>query len=390
MAAGSDMAASAGVGPDETKPSRWRGVIWTGSGVILVYVAILYLGASPPSVRLLACAIFLPAGYYLCTWIHEIGHALAAIAVRWRVVVFAVHPVAYHLVNRELARMHAKDAEDLGGYVVAVPAEDQALSLRRWAAVILGGPIANVAFFAILIFVVIGSVDAPARHGVGSERFQWELAGFALAIQSLHVGIFALLPSLRANVRSDGENLIGLYRERRSLRGMLAHIWLTAMGEHKIGLANQPQWLVDRAVAEAVVSPQLAAAVACHRIGRVLDSESVDVEHARSLLDAFLSRYGENEWRAYCDAYLSAVYEGAGERAQVLLQQVEASLHLEPLRLAAEAGVAARLGQETDVQARLNEMDAALAASSTFRDATFRDIRRRIESLADARLSPVG
>lgn len=374
----------------ETKPARWRGIMLAGSVIVIVYVAILYLGASPPDVRLLAIPIFLPVGYYLCIWIHELGHALAAVVVRWRVVVFSVQPFAFHLPNREFTRMHAKDAEDVGGYVVAVPAAERALSLRRWAAVILGGAIANIALSGGLIFILIAAIYAPTHDRFQPERFRWELAGFAFAIQSLHVGILALLPSLRAKVRSDGENLIGLYRERRSLQGKLAHIWLAAMAEHKIRLAHQPLWLIDRAEAEAAASPQLAAAVASHRIGRTLDQAPVDVTRARSLLDKYLGDYGDNEWRASCDAYLTAVYEGGGERAQRLLWRGERSAYLEPLRLAAEAGVAARLGQTGIAQARLADMDAALAARSTFRDSTFRDIRRQIESLVAAQPLTVG
>lgn len=315
-------------------------------------------------------------GYFLCIVVHEFGHAVAALLVRWRVIVFAVRPLAWHLVNREVVPMRGSQDEELGGYVFAVPSQFEAASAVRWAIFVAGGPVLNILVGVAAVGLAIAS---PSRM----DRLSTALVAFAFGLQSLQVGLGALVPDAWGGRRSDGGKLLTLCRHEAEWKKVKALSWLHAHSEYRVRLAERPAWLVAEAAREAADFEGAEQNFTAMEIGTLLDREPVDASRVRALMDAYRERYGVNEWQASCDAYLAAVWEGDGARAAGLLWCGETTTELKPMRLAAEAAVAARLGQHDATRAMLNLMDTALREQSAFRDATFRDIRRQIEALFD-------
>src|SRR3954463_15239289 len=84
------------------------------------------------------------AGSLLSTLVHESGHAFAALACRWRILVFAVGPLGIHIPNRQLVLMSRDLRRGRGGWVAAVPKTPQADLAWKWSLILGAGPSANL------------------------------------------------------------------------------------------------------------------------------------------------------------------------------------------------------------------------------------------------------
>lgn len=365
---------------------RWRRLGWWG-GLLLqlplyafaLWILMLYaIGVGNPGFSLPAGILEFVLGIYACIWIHELGHAAAALASGWRVVVFAVRPFAFHLVNREVARMRRSEDEELGGYVLAVPSRAGVATIGRDAWVTAGGPLANIAFGLILTSYAI-SLRPGALLGATL---------FAFGLQSFLVAGAALLPGRLGQHQTDGAALVRLYRRRADFGWVMPVAWLEALANYQVRLRDQPQWLLDLAEARLVGREGAKRWFDARRIGRMLDSAHMDVAGARAALDAYLAEHGADAWHSHCDVYLAAVWErDAGAAAR--LWQSKDEPFLVPLRCAAEAAVAAQGGDAEGMKARLDAMDKALRRRSAFTDRTFRDIRSRIEAVQTEERAPL-
>jgi hypothetical protein len=363
--------------PAEPGAKTWRAKLGLGAHLATLFcVFVLYANAFVTKPGMFLAMICTTLGYYPCVWIHELGHAAAAVMVRWRVIIFAVRPFAWHFGNRELARMMPRDRAELGGYVFAVPSSLRTMTVGRDAIYVLGGPTFNIAFAA-------GAVWAAYHWLPFSREFggRANLAAIALGLQSLHLAIGALIPSRSPRWYSDGQTLIDLFRGRKTWREGRPLAIQAALGAYKVRLAEQPQWLIDAIETDAASSEEAAHGLAAVKVGRLLDAGASDPAAVRAAIEAYHAQFGDNEWLACCDAYLIAVHEGDGARAAERMWQGEQLEALEPLRMAAEAGIAARLGDAEAAAAKLDRMDEALARASSFADLSFRDIRRRIEAI---------
>ena len=381
MAVASSLDGVPGDPAPEPLARRWASRFELGGALaILAWVFVLYANVIPngPWAKpVMFVAIFgTILGYYPCIWIHELGHAGAALLVRWRVIVFAVRPLAWHLRNRELVRMLPGERAELGGYVFAVPSDLRAMSRRRHAIFILGGPALNILFGAAAVWAAIDLFPLP--NGFGGDT---NTPVLALGIQSLHLGIGALIPSSSPRVYSDGQSLLSLARSRDASTADWALHWAHALSGYKIRLADLPTWLIE-AAERGALSEEGRRMLSAIEIGRMLDAELTDLAGVRAAIDAHHARFGDSEWLAYCDAYLAATCEADGARASERLWQGERHAALDPLRLAVEASVAARMGYPEAARLNLDQMDKALAEGSAFSDPTFRDIRRNIEAIA--------
>lgn len=374
------MSSETGQPGDRPEASRaWRWLRWPVilcSGFIFFWSAALYANAlkiDPPPAVGVACAAL---GYLLCVVVHELGHAVAALLVRWRLIVFAVRPWAWHFVHRELVPVRNSSDQVVRGYVFAVPSGPRAATGGRWAIVLVGGAVAN-----ILVGVVAFGLAGAWHDGMDRPGPLPDMLAFAIGLQSLHVGLGALLPDVWGRRRSDGWRLLALWRAPERWNATKAFAWMISLGAYNVRLADYPQWLVDAVDAEAERGDTPAREVAAAKIGRVLDSLPVDTARARAMLEAFRADHGVTEWHSYCDVYLATVWENEGPAAEARLWQGERHPYFVPLRAAVEAGIEARRGDAGAAREKLARMEAALRARSPFRDATFRDIRARIEAL---------
>lgn len=194
---------------------RRHGVLLTvGLGaVMLVGFRLLRGTLAPPSPRgdpmpallwyAAACLVLFP----LQVAIHELGHALAALAVGIRVE--SVRVVGL-LVQRVAGRFRLswtwtwKGSGDLAGQVTFVPVP---VARWRYLFVLLAGPAASLA--SALVFH--GAWERAAAASAGRE---WTGALLASAVAGLGMfGTNAFPYATRSGFRSDGARAIALYRE---------------------------------------------------------------------------------------------------------------------------------------------------------------------------------
>ncbi len=128
--------------------------------------------------------------------------------------------------------------------------------------------------------------------------------------------------------------------------------------------------------------PEVVRILRTLRIGQILDSDHVDQQIARSEIDSFWREYEPDDWLRACDAYLAAVHERNIDRCAAMVAQIGVPSTVAQLEFAARAAMAKLHGDNPSAQTWLELMDYKVAAGSPYRDLTFRDIRRQIETIA--------
>jgi hypothetical protein len=364
--------------------SRDGGSIWDSERPINVVISLFFWVAAfltyasafrdqPHALFALACLII---GRFTSTFVHECGHAIAALACRWRIILFVVRPIGIQIPNRNLAIIRRSFKTELGGWVATVPGAPSVDTQRSWSIILAAGPAASFLLAAVAILGSVTWLRAFDGAAVAVSRI-----GIGLAVQSLHSCVLTLLPTVRSGNRSDGEKLRALGRGENDYELNRPLIWLETMLSNNVRLSAVPDWLVSQARATAGESEDGERFLASLDIGRALDSAQVDTARARTLIEAFRERHGVNGWLAACDVYLAAVWEGDADRAKAALSGIRIEPAVPELSLAAEAAVAARSGETALARSKLREMREAVKRKSPFKDLTFRDIRRQIERL---------
>jgi|GEM_PF-2293249 len=363
---------------------------WVG---VLVYLYVVLVGVAAwgtGSAALLPAMFSAVASAFVAVVVHELGHAVAAIASGHRVLVFAARPFAWHVHNRRLVYMARKYEHDVGGFVFSVPVEPAGATLWRRRFTIVGGPLAS-ALLAIGCLIygapALGVVAPTGGLPAADPRF----LVFGLGIWSAWLTVLSLLPHPTQNYRSDGQQLWAMRRGLDVANYRLGV--LAGYSKYTVRLRDWPAWLLRDIAAASPPMDDLEKAMEQWAIGRALDAKVVDIVATRSMLDAFRAAYGDSEWLASCDAYFTAVWEADWQHAERKLWRSESTLTDQALLCAAEAAVAARSGDSVATERHLGEMRKEIAKRSLFPDLTFRDIGRRIEVvlaevLATRSLSP--
>lgn len=152
-------------------------------------------------------AIFIASA--LCVLVHEAGHLACAVAARFRVYAFVAGPLR---VEWRGGRRHVgvNSATYPSGYVGAFPAIGDDRHVRgRLMAFAAGGPLANLAFAAVLFPL---ATAAHAHTVTDSVSRALAIALRVCAFMSLFLGISNLIPFQRLLVSSDGWRLRSLWR----------------------------------------------------------------------------------------------------------------------------------------------------------------------------------
>jgi len=346
--------------------AAWLGrmALQLGAAIFLLYALILF---SVPYGPLLGVPLWI-AGPWLITLLHEAGHALAARACGWRVIVFAVRPLAVRLPDRNIVFLGRRWHTRQSGWVLSVPDRPAVATRGRFAIIVAAGPVICL----LLAVPLLAATTAPGR-GAG-------LIACGFGVLALRSCLFSLLPSTHAGGTSDGQSLWRLWGDE-SWTTRRPQMWLGAMLNYNVQLRDLPRWMIDAVLAPVPTEESRMRYVATMEIGIVLDSLPVDVARARKLIDAYRACYGATEWLDSVDSYCAAIWEAEGKKAQATLWSGERSEEMRPMVLAAEAAVAARAGDVTTARSRLAAMRAAVKAESPFRNATFGNIGRQIESV---------
>ena len=364
--------------------SQDDGSIWDGKRPDIVAISLAFWVAAfliyasafrdqPHAMFAIACLMI---GRFSSTFVHECGHAIAALARGWRIIVFVVRPIGFQVPNRNLAIVRRGFKTEAGGWVSTVPSTPDVDTQRNWSIILWAGPVASVLLAAAAVLASITVLRPYDGAALSVSRI-----GLGLALQSLHACALTLLPTAGPGERSDGEQLRALARPDADYALNRPLIWLETLLRNNVRLRALPEWLVSEARSLAPGSEELARYVATIEIGRILDSAPVDVVRARILIDAFRERFGPDGWLAACDAWLAAIWEAHADRAKDALAGIGIAPSVPQMSLAAEAAVAARLGERTLARAKLRDMRKAVNRASPFQDLTFRDIRRQVESV---------
>jgi hypothetical protein len=315
-------------------------------------------------------------GYFLATFVHECGHGLAALICGRRIIVFAVWPFGLQVPNRNLVRVPWRYNDGAGGWVATVPQRDGGDGKAVFALCVAAGPAASFLLGAVALWQSV-SVLPPVPGMDAKLSSLW----FGLAILALQGGILALRSSGDERTPSDGDHLRALRRvDRDQYRLYRPWSWISMLTALKVQLRDIPEWMMAKARQSAEQSEWMARFVAGVEIGRLLDTPPVDPAAARALLDAYRVEYGTSDWLASCDAYCASIWEEDVARAEMALAEAEPPVPVPAMRFAAEAALAASLGDAGTVRAKLADLRKAVKAISPFRDDTFRVIEAQIEA----------
>ena len=338
----------------------WAGTFWAFMLYGLAFVR------TPTPFEAILCTI---TGSLLVTIVHETGHAVAALACGWRVIVFSVWSVGLHLPTRTLAWQRRGDEQGAYGYVVSAPRAPGAGTTVRWIWIVAGGPVACLLFAALALI----SWQTWLR-GIDTPRLIASNFGLALAIQAFLSAFRSLLP----HGESDGAKLIEAARPSQQWLEHRACSWMGTSLHYNVRLRDLPAWMV--AAHRAIPHDDGGRHADGIDIGRALDAKQPDFVHARTLIDAYRARHGGSEWLDSCDAYLAAIGEGDAEAGATRLWQGEPDSQMQSMQHAARASVCAAQGDAPGMDAELAAMRKAVRARSPYRNATFRDIERRIRA----------
>lgn len=338
-------------------------VLWVAACTL----AYLHLSGSwtDATTALIAPFVLIPL-FWLALAIHELGHALAAKLVGWRLIAIVIGPLGYHVVNRQAVYVPFGSRAEIGGFVVAVPASAAVWTRNRDMVFASGGLMANL-IAAYLLF------DVEGTHRPLAE---------ALAILSLTAGVAVLLPSGDGRGPSDGQRLLQLAGHGEQLpRDSRAVHTCYGLASTQLRLRDLPDWLVDEAL--EATDPEAKRWAHALLVSIALDRADIDSSEARPFLDAFRADYGGSVWLDSCDAIFAACWEHRLEHARQFLPLKPDEPHLEALALAATAAVAAAEGNGPKADHYLKAMKRALAERHLFASPTFRDIERRVRALLD-------
>lgn len=316
-------------------------------------------------------------GRFVSTFVHECGHAGAALSCNWRVLTFVVRPFGIQVPNQNFAIFSSKIGRiNLGGWIATVPRNLASGTKANWSLILVAGAGVNF-LFALVAFAgwatFLKDFDTPniivSRIGLG------------FGLQSLHSCVFSILPNGFSDTPSDGTKWRALRRSDSTYGTDKPLVWLGTLLTNKVRLRDRPDWLIDAVQAMPDASGEKKMLMEGLQISVTMDGKQVDMCRARELIDQYREKHGASQWLNACDAYLSAVWEADAQRATATMSLPPGSEEMTPMFLAAEAAVAARMGQATLVRAKLKEMKKALRMESPFNDLTFRDIRTQVESV---------
>jgi hypothetical protein len=232
--------------------------------------------------------------------IHELGHALAAVLVGYRVRSIGVGPIWLSIRPLRLDFQWNRFGPDVGGLVEA---EMRPLSSRpglRQASFSAGGPLAN-----ITTFILLSVADLDAISPVAVELFLKVLSS-----SSLLIGLASLVPYQMASGHASDGKLI----------------WLALTGAGAMGLSKldifdrRPRdWSEDlvRTLGASTRSATWPGLEYLHFVDTGKSSQAAE------WLAVSVERIGEHPWLNIEAAFLAAFFDRDASRARALMPRLE-------------------------------------------------------------------
>ena len=311
---------------------------------------------------LLTGFVLVPAAGWLAITIHELGHWLGGILVRFRTLIVVVWPFR---IQRDGARLRVGTVWNLsfiGGMVACLPTDPRDLR-RRMAVLTAGGPVASLLAGALSLwwwwqFVrPLGLTGVPRAGGLLLMLF---------GAFSLLVGLSSLYPRETAGYRSDGARLRALRRGSVTADQEFAALALSSLSLTGVRPREWDAGLVSRACVDGE-DPVLDLAGEHLRWAWHLDrGEVADARAAmRRLLNGIDRLPIEVGSSVFLDAaWFTAWHDGDPASARLHLERATSALLTSPHeRPLAEAAIALREGDAATAQTRLDDAERLLAKS---------------------------
>jgi hypothetical protein len=347
------------------------------SGALWFYSVLLFAGSFGSGLHFIGIFLVAPVGLFFSIAVHEFGHAAAAHAVGWRVIVVVIGPLGFQVPNRDFAWVSRAKRRYASGWVLAAPPTLKLATNPRDIGYTAGGPIASLGY-SISLFVGASLLPDPGEF---STVYTPMLCG-AFGVQSLAIFIGTIIPYVRDSSTSDGYKILAALKQQpigvqgRSLS------WLAAMLQASVRLRNLPEWMVQHVIVSSQGDEGIARFIDSVVVGRALDVDSPDIPAADRLLNDFRARYGVSHWLVACEAFLAAAHEHNPGRAKAALAELEQPSDIPQLTLAAEAAIAMLEGQRDIAKRKCSEMIKIVRQEKDFPDVTYRDLERKVFALA--------
>lgn len=240
------------------------------AGMVLFRVGVELPSTLPP----LQLLLLLIVGLWFVTLWHELGHALAARLVNWRLLTIAAGPLALRQTPKGLRLARNPLNRAWGGFVYAIPRDDRQLRLRRFV-MVAGGPVAS------LLLALLAAAGLVASDGAGV----WPVVASQVALMSLAIGVLTLVPHRSGGLTSDGGQMWQLLRGGPGVEQRLAtQLLLTAL----VG-GVRPRDLDETLVARALAATDPPDATTAHYLAYWREMDRGNITAAASHLDYALN-----------------------------------------------------------------------------------------------------
>ena len=242
---------------------------------ILAGMALFRVGVELPStLPPLQLLLLLIVGLWFVTLWHELGHALAARLVNWRLLTIAAGPLALRQTPKGLRLARNPLNRAWGGFVYAIPRDDRQLRRRRFV-MVAGGPVAS------LLLALLAAAGLVASDGAGV----WPVVASQVALMSLAIGVLTLVPHRSGGLTSDGGQMWQLLRGGPGVEQRLAtQLLLTAL----VG-GVRPRDLDETLVARALAATDPPDATTAHYLAYWREMDRGNITAAASHLDYALN-----------------------------------------------------------------------------------------------------
>lgn len=349
--------------------SRFIVFLLTGS------VTVLGMGAAMAAHHPLVSLCTILFGGFVAVLVHELGHAIAAWLVGWRVWIIHVAPIALRLDGGSLRFVGNYGGPDFAGFVLPSPRAPRHDTKWRSAFVSAGGPIASWLMAGVLIAI---AVPGPtASWDITDTRYTL----YALGLFSLAAAIGSSLPLWGRRHANDAANI------QATLDGTLKRgphaTWALSLWRYGI---ESKHWNAElRASVDAARSTPALAWIPAYFDG-VAAMRAGNAAATRKTFPALRATY-DDATLSILESYVRAALEGECQSAADLLAAIPSLDDVPPevmaLREFALADIEHASGQTHMARNRLARVHARIVAGKYDKQPHWKDLF----AAAEARLA---